>query len=60
VPGERGTDEADMTGIQPHMQLIYPENLTLANFIYFLAAPTLIYQLTYPQSERRRLKYIIT
>lgn len=37
--GERGTPEAEMPGVsQP---LIYPENLTLGNMAYFLAAPTL-------------------
>jgi hypothetical protein len=59
VPGERGTEEANMTGVPPSSHLIYPENLTLRNFAYFLAAPTLIYQLTYPRSERLRFRYIV-
>ena len=40
-------------------QLKYPENLTLRNLGYFLAAPTLCYQLSYPRSERFRLKWLL-
>ena len=60
VPGERGTDEANMAGVPPIMQLVYPENLSMTNLAYFLVAPTLTYQLTYPLSERWRWRYIVT
>ena len=49
-----------MPGVQPHDQLLYPENLTFGNYLFFLRAPTLIYQLTYPRSERWRIRYVLT
>lgn len=38
--------------------LQYPENLTLSNMVYFLCAPTLTYQLTYPRNARIRFKWL--
>lgn len=55
-PGERGTQEAQMPGGR---QLIYPENLSAGNLAYFLLAPTLCYQMTYPRSSRFRLRWTI-
>jgi len=34
--------------------LSYPENVTLGNYFYFLCAPTLVYELNYPRTERIR------
>lgn len=34
--------------------LAYPENVTVRNMCYFLAAPTLCYQLGYPRTSRIR------
>ena len=45
-PGERGS------GVVPEgveEELRYPENIVAANLAYFLLAPTLCYQLTYPR-----------
>jgi hypothetical protein len=32
----------------------YPDNVTFWNFFYFLCAPTLVYELNYPRTERIR------
>lgn len=54
-PGERDSttpiDGADQ-GLQ------YPENITLGNMVYFLCAPTLTYQLTYPRNAKIRFKWL--
>lgn len=55
--GERGTAEAVMPGAG--RPLIYPENLTAGNLAYFLAAPTLCYQMSYPRSSRFRLRWAL-
>ena len=47
-PGERGGGEPPPEGA-PEL-LRYPENITLANLAYFLAAPTLCYQPVYPRT----------
>ena len=40
--------------------LIYPNNLTIFNYLYFLRIPALVYQLNYPRSEHSwRIGYII-
>lgn len=39
--------------------VVYPSNLTASNLAYFLAAPTLCYQLNYPRSPRIRWMYVI-
>jgi len=54
-PGERGNMEG-MTGVaQP---LKYPENITAKDFMYFLAAPTLTYQVNFPRSSRFRKRWL--
>ena len=45
-PGERG-GEAIPEGVE--VALRYPENISLPNLAYFVAAPTLCYQSTYPR-----------
>ena len=36
----------------------YPANITLASLAYFLVAPTLIYQTSYPTAARRSWRRI--
>ena len=48
-----------MDGVPPSKHLMYPENLTLGNGAYFLLAPTLVYQLTYPRSARFRSRWVL-
>jgi len=36
----------------------YPDNLTIGNLLYFLFAPTLIYQLNYPRSPKIRYLWL--
>ncbi|CAM9143530.1 unnamed protein product [Chrysoparadoxa australica] len=38
-------------------QLVYPNNLTLRDILYFWFAPTLCYQLTYPRASPPRWQY---
>lgn len=45
-PGERGSGQYPENVEQ---ELRYPENIALGNLAYFLAAPTLCYQITYPR-----------
>jgi diacylglycerol O-acyltransferase-1 len=55
-PGERGS------GVEPaHAEhlLAYPENLSLGNLAYFLVAPTLCYQLSYPRTPRVRPRWVL-
>ncbi len=35
----------------------YPNNLTIRNFLYFLACPTFVYQDSYPRKDQFSLKY---
>jgi len=37
----------------------FPDNVTLGNFFYFLCAPTLVYELEYPRTEKIRIGYIL-
>jgi diacylglycerol O-acyltransferase 1 len=37
----------------------YPENITLANLVYFWWAPTLVYQPVYPRSGNFRLLFFV-
>jgi hypothetical protein len=37
--------------------LLYPQNVTFANYFYFLWAPTLVYQINYPRTKKIRLRY---
>lgn len=36
----------------------FPDNVTFANYLYFLAAPTLVYELNYPRTPKIRWKYV--
>ncbi|KAL3140361.1 hypothetical protein ABBQ38_004622 [Trebouxia sp. C0009 RCD-2024] len=57
VAGERGsaTPIFDHTG----EAVRYPESLALNNLVYFLAAPTLVYQVAYPRSTRFRIRWLL-
>ncbi|XP_042231643.1 diacylglycerol O-acyltransferase 1-like isoform X2 [Homarus americanus] len=37
----------------------YPDNLTLRDLYYFLAAPTLCYELNFPRSQRIRKRFLL-
>ncbi|CAJ0960545.1 unnamed protein product, partial [Mesorhabditis belari] len=43
----------------PESLHLYPSNLTLGNIYYFMAAPTLCYELSFPRLERRRKTFLI-
>lgn len=55
--GERGHPDTLILDDLP--QLRYPENITLRGLAYFLVAPTLCYQITYPRSTRRRGRWLL-
>ena len=55
-PGERGSDQLPQ-GLEALLR--YPENITLRNLTYFLFAPTLCYQLSYPRSRHLRLRWVL-
>lgn len=38
----------------------YPQNISVGNLLYFLAIPTLCYQLNYPRTPSIRWKYVFT
>ncbi|KAL7669805.1 hypothetical protein ACOME3_004752 [Neoechinorhynchus agilis] len=40
-------------------KVLYPSNVTLQNFLYYLASPTLCYELSYPRSSEIRILFII-
>lgn len=46
-------------GPQAYPDCPYPENLSVKNFAYFLAAPTLCYQPVYPRTPRVRRTFLI-
>lgn len=65
--GERGADtptastsaaaDGSMAGeFKP--TLMYPENVTAGNLFYFMVAPTLVYQMEYPQTQRIRKRWL--
>ena len=56
-PGET-LSGAEPEGIEED-DMVYPKNLVLSKFLYFLAAPTLCYQLSYPRSPRIRLRWML-
>ena len=50
------TEASDLES--PYLQ--YPENITPQNLLYFVAAPSLTYQLNYPRSPKIRKRYVLT
>jgi diacylglycerol O-acyltransferase-1 len=55
-PGERGSGQVPEGA---EAELRYPENIGLANMAYFLLAPTLCYQISYPRSKRFRARWMV-
>lgn len=55
-PGERGSD-ALPAGVESALR--YPENVTFGNIAYFLVAPTLCYQLSYPRTRVIRVRWVL-
>eukprot|EP00891_Asterochloris_glomerata_P004592 jgi/Astpho2/4592/Aster-x0205 len=55
--GERGSAEP-LKGIEGR-QYRYPENVTVAKFLYFIAAPTLVYQVAYPRTRSIRWGFML-
>jgi len=39
--------------------LVYPHNLTFSNWIFYLSAPTLVYEVNYPRTLRIRVGYVL-
>ncbi|KAF8065886.1 DGAT1C [Scenedesmus sp. PABB004] len=54
-PGERGAPESDPAWAT----LRFPENLTVPNMLYFLAVPTLVYQVNFPTTPRIRKRWLL-
>jgi hypothetical protein len=40
--------------------LIYPSNLTLSNFLYFLSCPSLVYEVSFPKTNSIRWTYFFS
>ena len=55
-PGERGSPD-----LPENLEVVlrYPENITLGNLAYFVVAPTLCYQPSYPRSRRLRMRWLV-
>lgn len=56
-PGERGSGDTPAQDWGPLAR--YPENLTLGNLMYFLALPTLTYQVNYPLARSIRWRWLL-
>ncbi|PSC71143.1 Diacylglycerol O-acyltransferase 1 [Micractinium conductrix] len=54
--GERGSGAVPV-GVE--VELRYPENITLPHLAYFVAAPTLCYQISYPRSKVFRARWMV-
>jgi len=39
--------------------LLYPQNVNFSNYFYFLWAPTLVYQISYPRTKKIRLGFVL-
>ncbi|KAG2448405.1 hypothetical protein HYH02_006297 [Chlamydomonas schloesseri] len=56
-PGERGCPDTPATEWGPLER--YPENLTFKNLMYFLAVPTLSYQVNFPRARSVRWRWLL-
>ncbi|KAG2424572.1 hypothetical protein HXX76_014452 [Chlamydomonas incerta] len=56
-PGERGCPDTPATEWGPLER--YPENLTFRNLMYFLAVPTLSYQVNFPRARSVRWRWLL-
>jgi hypothetical protein len=54
-PGERGAPDVDELS---WARLRYPENLSALNMLWFLATPTMTYQVNFPRSDRVRKRWL--
>jgi len=56
--------EKKLATVNPYMTVkttdeeVFPNNVTLGNYFYFLCAPTLVYELSYPRTKTIRPGYI--
>lgn len=55
--GERGSSSPILDNYGNAVR--YPESLALNNLLYFLVAPTLVYQVAYPRSTRFRVRWLL-
>ncbi|XP_046842358.1 diacylglycerol O-acyltransferase 1-like isoform X2 [Xenia sp. Carnegie-2017] len=54
------TEEKAKNGRTHTLNLVkYPENLTQKDLYYFLAAPTLCYELNFPRTKRIRIRFLL-
>lgn len=53
----KAADSTERKPLYPGYQ--YPNNLTISNYLYFLAVPTLCYQPVYPRIERIRRTFVL-
>lgn len=49
---------SEVQDLQPPF-VMYPQNLSLSNLLFFMVAPTLCYQLNYPRSQSIRGRYLV-
>jgi len=63
IDDERRWPGESLSGSEPLAvetdDMVYPKNLTAQSFGYFLVAPTLCYQLSYPRSPRFRIRWLL-
>ncbi|CAJ0577144.1 unnamed protein product, partial [Mesorhabditis spiculigera] len=55
----RQQQKEDSEHMPPDVLRLYPGNLTLKNLYYFMAAPTLCYELKFPTSPRLRKSFLL-
>jgi hypothetical protein len=54
-----GDEEDILIESKEHTRIDYPQNLTLVNLYYFIALPTLCYEINFPRSDRIRKRFLI-
>lgn len=54
-----GHGNGDASRHQPAPLVEYPNNLTIPDLAYFIAAPTLCYELNFPRTDRIRKRFIL-
>lgn len=53
------SDKNDFVTKSAENQVIYPDNLTQKDLYYFMAAPTLCYELNFPRNTRIRKRFLL-
>mmetsp|Transcript_19842 Transcript_19842/g.32543 ORF Transcript_19842/g.32543 Transcript_19842/m.32543 type:complete len:509 (-) Transcript_19842:420-1946(-) len=56
---ERRQSEGQPHGVPGLLSLRYPENVTLSNLLFFIAVPTLCYELNFPRAQRIRKGFLV-